>query len=86
MTESVVLEEYGNMVQEGLQRQKAAETELNNNIRGSYMDRLGVKGGIRDIKTDPNMTHATSNNRTSNFSADTYALENRRSNITMAKD
>ena len=85
MTESVVLEEYGNMVQEGLQRQKAAETELNNNIRGSYMDRLGVKSGVRDIKTDPTMAHATGN-RTSNFSADTYALANRRSNITMAKD
>ncbi len=41
MTESVVLEEYGQMVQEGLQRQKNAETELNNEIRGNYMDRLG---------------------------------------------
>jgi len=85
MTESVVLEEYGNMVQEGLQRQKAAETELNNNIRGSYMDRLGVNSRARDIKTDQTMAHAASN-RTSNFSVDTYALDNRRSNMTMAKD
>ncbi len=42
MTESVVLEEYGQMVQEGLQRQKDAEAELNNNMRSNYMDRLGV--------------------------------------------
>jgi len=84
MTESVVLEEYGNMVQEGLKQQKAAETELNNNIRGVYMDRLGVNSRARDIKTDPTMSMP--NNRTSNFSVDTYALDNRRSNITMAKD
>lgn len=42
MTESVAMEEYETMVAEGIQRQKHMEKEVNNNIRGNYMDRLGV--------------------------------------------
>ena len=42
MTESVVLAEYGQMVAAGEERQKTHEQEeINNNIRGNYIDRLG---------------------------------------------
>ena len=46
MTESVAMEEYETMVAEGIQRQKTMEKQVNNNIRGNYMDRLGVKDGM----------------------------------------
>ena len=48
MTESVVMAEYGEMVKEGIERQKTFEKEINNNIRGNYMDRLGVNQRNRD--------------------------------------
>ena len=51
------MEEYDQMVAEGIQRQKTMEKQVNNNIRGNYMDRLGVKdarsdsGGQTDFNT-----------------------------------
>ena len=66
MTESVVLEEYGQMVAEGIQRQKTFEMEINNNKRASYMDRLGVNTRGRDEAPD------TRNNRISGVSLDTF--------------
>ena len=50
MTESVAMEEYDQMVAEGIQRQKTMEKQVNNNIRGNYMDRLGVKDARSDSR------------------------------------
>ena len=44
------MEEYETMVAEGIQRQKTMEKQVNNNIRGNYMDRLGVKDGRGDSR------------------------------------
>ena len=66
MTESVVLEEYGQMVQEGLQRQKNAETELNNEIRGNYMDRLGHNTRSREPQDYEPIAAAASGGKYSN--------------------
>jgi hypothetical protein len=60
MTESVAMEEYDQMVAEGIMRQKTAEKEVNNNIRDNYMNRLGMRG---------TQTSDSANNRTSNYSA-----------------
>ena len=74
MTESVAMEEYGQMVAEGIQRQKTHEKEVNNNIRDNYMDRLGVNSRGRD--NSPNLnSNQTANNRVSHFSANTYDMD-----------
>ena len=44
------MEEYDQMVAEGIQRQKTMEKQVNNNIRGNYMDRLGVKDARSDSR------------------------------------
>lgn len=74
MTESVAMEEYGQMVAEGIQRQKAQEKEVNNNIRDNYMDRLGVNSRGRDNSPNfnSNQNNQNSNNRVSHFSMNTY--------------
>ena len=75
MTESVAMEEYGQMVAEGIQRQKAQEKEVNNNIRDNYMDRLGVNSRGRDTNSpnlNSNQQNQTANNRVSQFSMNTY--------------
>lgn len=82
------------MVAEGIQRQKTIEKQVNNNIRGSYMDRLGVNSRLRDSPAEPHTAlgnqrvpnHATSN-RVSGVSADTYAFDGRSStNLNIVKD
>ena len=75
MTESVAMEEYGQMVAEGIQRQKAQEKEVNNNIRDNYMDRLGVNSRGRDTNSpnfNSNQQNQAANNRVSQFSMNTY--------------
>lgn len=43
MTNSEIMyEEYGQMVAEHNERRKKAEVQVNNNIRGNYIDRLGL--------------------------------------------
>ena len=82
MTESVAMAEYDQMVSEGIQRHKAQEKEVNNNIRDNYMGRLGVNARNRD--DSPSDPHT---NRYSNVSADTYGLGMRNStNMTIFKD
>ena len=44
------MEEYDQMVAEGISRQKNMEKQVNNNIRGNYMDRLGVKDARSDSR------------------------------------
>ena len=69
------MEEYGQMVAEGIQRQKAQEKEVNNNIRDNYMDRLGVNSRGRDTNSpnfNSNQQNQTANNRVSQFSMNTY--------------
>ena len=74
------------MVAEGIQRQKTMEKEVNNNIRGNYMDRLGVNSRARDSVPDPNLNHRQSN-RVSNVSTDTYNFDVRKSsNLVIQKD
>ena len=48
------MEEYDQMVAEGIQRQKTMEKQVNNNIRGNYMDRLGVNNPRADSRGDRN--------------------------------
>ena len=71
MTESVAMEEYGQMVAEGIQRQKTHEKEVNNNIRDNYMDRLGVNARSRDTNS-PNLNSNQIANRVSAVSMNTY--------------
>ena len=85
MTESVVMMEYNQMVADSTQRQKIYEKEANNNIRGNYMDRLGVGNRDRDSPSEPSTNSTT--NRVSNVSMDTYALESRKSsNLQVQRD
>ena len=39
-------EEYGQMVAEHMERRKKAEVQVNNDIRGNYMDSLGINRGV----------------------------------------
>ena len=72
MTESVAMEEYGQMVAEGIQRQKTHEKEVNNNIRDNYMDRLGVNSRSRDTNSPNFNSNQPINNRVSAISMNTY--------------
>ena len=46
MSSSMLMyEEYDQMVAAGMERQKKHEQEMNNNIRGQYIDKLGVTQG-----------------------------------------
>ena len=88
------MEEYDQMVAEGIQRQKTMEKQVNNNIRGNYMDRLGVNNPRTDSRGDRNTVSSVqtnsylNNNRTSNMSADTYAFDYSRTsqNLVVQKD
>jgi len=47
MTNSEIMyEEYGQMVAEHMERLKKAEVQVNNDIRGNYMDSLGINRGV----------------------------------------
>jgi len=47
MTNSEIMyEEYGQMVAEHMERRKKAEVQVNNDIRGNYMDSLGINRGV----------------------------------------
>lgn len=82
MTESVVLEEYGQMVAESNQRRQRHETELNNNIRGNYMDRLGVNTRARDRDEPGDFS------KTNRMTLDTYDGGSNRNttNLTYVRD
>ena len=91
MTESVVLAEYGQMVAAGEERQKTHEQEeINNNIRGNYIDRLGFNRE-RDQPTEPpNGSKSARTTRTNRFSMDTYNADSTMlstlSNVKVTKD
>jgi len=54
MTSSEMMyEEYGQMVAEHVERRKKAEVQVNNDIRGNYMDRLGVNRGVEQGQGTP---------------------------------
>ena len=71
------------------------EKQVNNNIRGNYMDRLGVNNPRTDSRgptenytvgsTQTSANHLT--NRISQMSADTYQFDpNRSQNLVISKD
>ena len=82
------------MVAEGIQRQKTMEKQANNNIRGNYMDRLGVNNprsdsrGTSDMTTMGGSSSTNFSNRNSNVSADTYQFDSSRrsQNLVISKD
>ena len=79
------------MVNQGQQRQKTYEQEeVMNNMRGNYIDRLGLDRH-RDQPSEPKSARLRETGTTNRFSMDTYAADNRASqntavNLTVVKD
>ena len=57
------MEEYDQMVAKGIERQKFAEKEANNNIRDNYMDRLGVNKRNSEALPGSGVTSPTLRNK-----------------------
>lgn len=95
MTNSEIMyEEYGQMVAEHMERRKKAEVQVNNDIRGNYIDKLGLNNRVGPTSetattTDSNQGNGRgtgANNRASmTNSIDTYGPNRRSSaNTTIA--
>ena len=78
------------MVAAGEERQKTHEQEeINNNIRGNYIDRLGFNRE-RDFPNEPSGSRSARTTRTNRFSMDTYNADSTTlstlSNLKVTKD